>query len=86
MPQESVVLAASEPVYESWPGWTPSTTGVKAYRDLPREARRYLARLEELAGCPIDIVSTGSRREETIVLRNPLLRPRRRPAAQRKIR
>jgi adenylosuccinate synthase len=86
MPQESVVLAASEPVYESWPGWTRSTTGVKAYRDLPREARCYLARLEELAGCPIDIVSTGSRREETIVLRNPLLRPRHRAAAHRRIR
>ncbi len=76
MPQESVMLGVCEPVYETWPGWTKSTTGVKTYRDLPKEARRYLARLEELAKCPIDIISTGARREETIMLRNPLLRAR----------
>jgi adenylosuccinate synthase len=77
MPQEIAMLGACEPVYESWPGWGKSTIGVRAYRDLPREARRYLGRLEELAECPIDIVSTGARREETIVLRNPLLRAKR---------
>jgi adenylosuccinate synthase len=78
VPQEAAMLGACEPVYETWPGWTKSTTGVRAYRDLPREARRYLARLEELAERPIDLVSTGSKREETIMLRNPLLRARRR--------
>jgi len=82
LPQDANVLAACEPVYETWPGWTGTTTGVKTYRALPREARRYLARIEELADCPIDIVSTGSSRDETIVLRNPLLRHRRRSAAQ----
>ena len=82
MPQDANALAGSEPIYESWPGWTGSTTGAKTYRALPKEARRYLARIEELAECPIDIVSTGSSRNETIVLRNPLLRHRRRPAAQ----
>ena len=76
IPQESVMLGVCEPVYETWPGWTKSTTGVKVYRDLPKEARRYLARLEELAKCPIDIISTGAKREETVVLRNPLLRAR----------
>ena len=81
MPQDANALAGSEPIYESWPGWTGSTTGAKTYRALPKEARRYLARIEELAECPIDIVSTGSSRDETIVLRNPLLRHRRRPAA-----
>jgi adenylosuccinate synthase len=81
IPQESAMLGACEPVYETWPGWTKSTTGVKVYRDLPREARRYLARVEELAHCPIDIVSTGAKREETIVLRNPLLRTRRRKSS-----
>ncbi len=78
IPQESAMLSACEPVYETWPGWTKSTTGVKTYRDLPKEARRYLARLEELAKCPIDIISTGAKREETVVLRNPLLRARKR--------
>jgi len=81
MPQDAKALASGEPIYESWSGWTGSTTGAKTYRALPKEARRYLARIEELAECPIDIVSTGSSRDETIVLRNPLLRHRRRPAA-----
>jgi adenylosuccinate synthase len=81
IPQDSAALDACLPVYESWPGWTKSTTGVKVFRDLPREARRYLARIEELAACPIDIVSTGSKRDETIVLRNPLLRTRRRKSS-----
>ena len=83
MSQETTVLADCEPVYEVMPGWRRSTTGAKSVRELPREARRYLARLEELAGCPIDIVSTGSNREETIVLRNPMLRPRRRSVLPR---
>ena len=78
MPQDMNALAECQPVYESLPGWKGSTVGVNSYRALPREARRYLARIEELAGCPIDIVSTGSNRDETIVLRNPLHRPRRR--------
>jgi adenylosuccinate synthase len=82
IPQEMAVLSACDPIYETWPGWKRSTTGITAYRALPVEARRYLARLEELAGCPIDLVSTGSRREETIVLRNPLLRSRRRSGAR----
>jgi len=83
IPQAMATFAACQPVYESWAGWRRSTTGIKAYRALPPEARRYLARLEDLAECPIDIVSTGSRRNETIVLRNPLLLARRRPVARR---
>ncbi len=78
IPQDMAVLSACDPIYERWPGWKRSTTGITAYRALPVEARRYLGRLEELANCPIDLVSTGSRREQTIVLRNPLLRPRHR--------
>jgi adenylosuccinate synthase len=78
IPQEMALLSACDPMYETWPGWKRSTTGITVYRALPVEARRYLARLEELAECPIDLVSTGSKREQTIVLRNPLLRPRRR--------
>ncbi len=82
VPQDTNALASADPIYESWPGWSSSTTAVKTYRALPRDARRYLARIEELADCPIDIVSTGSNRDETIVLRNPLLRHRRRATAQ----
>jgi adenylosuccinate synthase len=59
------------PVYESLPGWTEPTAGVTEFARLPDNARRYLARMEELAGVPIDIVSTGAERNETIVLRHP---------------
>jgi adenylosuccinate synthase len=64
-------FADAEPVYEAWPGWSTSTQGITAFERLPVEARRYLARIEELAGVPIDIVSTGADRAETIVLRHP---------------
>jgi adenylosuccinate synthase len=53
------------------PGWQDNTFGVKALEDLPVEAKNYIKRLEELMGIPIDIVSTGPDRVETIVLRHP---------------
>lgn len=60
-----------EPVYESMPGWSDTTYGVTSYDGLPQAAKDYIARLEELTGVPIDIISTGPDRNETIVLRNP---------------
>ena len=60
-------LAACEPVYEMLPGWSRPTAGVRVFEDLPVEARRYVARLEEISGVPIAIVSTGSDRADTIV-------------------
>jgi len=60
-----------EPVYEEMPGWRESTVGLRSYDELPDNARQYLARMQELAGVPIDIVSTGPDREQTIVLRHP---------------
>lgn len=62
---------AVEPVYEEIPGWTGSTVGAKSIDDLPQEACDYIKRLEVLIEAPIDIVSTGPDRVETIVLRNP---------------
>jgi len=59
------------PVYETLPGWTESTVGAKTLEALPANARRYIRRIEELVGVPIDMVSTGPDREETIVLRHP---------------
>ncbi len=53
------------------PGWKESTIGVTSYDALPINARNYLERLQELAGVPIDIISTGPDREQTIVLRHP---------------
>ncbi|MEW6543023.1 MAG: adenylosuccinate synthase [Nitrospirota bacterium] len=78
MPADIQVLTECEPVYETLPGWSTATTGITAYKALPREAKRYLDRVEELAGCRIDIISTGSKRRDTIVLRNPMKPTRRR--------
>jgi adenylosuccinate synthase len=60
-----------EPVYEDMPGWTESTVGITDYDALPANARSYLARIEEIVGTSIDIISTGADREQTIVLRHP---------------
>jgi adenylosuccinate synthase len=58
-------------VYETLPGWKESTVGAKSMEALPANARTYIKRIEELVGVPIDMVSTGPDREETIVLRHP---------------
>jgi adenylosuccinate synthase len=58
---------ACEPIYESWPGWDAPTKGVTRYDALPQAAKRYVARLEEVSGVPVALVSTGSDREETII-------------------
>ncbi|NKC12357.1 MAG: adenylosuccinate synthase [Gammaproteobacteria bacterium] len=65
-------LSHCEPVYECLPGWQESTKGVREYSQLPANARAYLERLAELAGAPVDIISTGPERSETIVIRDPL--------------
>jgi adenylosuccinate synthase len=59
------------PVYESVPGWRESTVGLRELDAMPENARRYIQRIEELVGAPIDIISTGPDRVETIVLRHP---------------
>ncbi len=63
--------AGLEPVYEELPGWPDSTVGITEYARLPVNARKYLERLESLVEVPIDIISTGADRAETIVLRHP---------------
>jgi adenylosuccinate synthase len=78
MPADLDVLTGCEPVYQRMKGWTAATTGTTSYKRLPVEAKRYLARIEELAQCRIDMISTGSKRAETIMLRNPLDCSRRR--------
>ncbi|MEJ2528770.1 MAG: adenylosuccinate synthase [Gammaproteobacteria bacterium] len=59
------------PVYIEIPGWTESTIGTKSLDDLPQAARDYLSKIEQLCGVPVDVVSTGPDRAETLVLRNP---------------
>jgi adenylosuccinate synthase len=70
-PMFADAFADVQPVYEEMPGWKESTIGIKTHAALPVNARRYLDRLQELAGVPIDIISTGPDREQTIVLRHP---------------
>ena len=64
-------FAECEPVYEEWAGWQESTFGITEYEDLPEKARAYLARIEELAGVPVAIISTGPDREQTIIKTHP---------------
>ncbi|MEJ2090401.1 MAG: adenylosuccinate synthase, partial [Gammaproteobacteria bacterium] len=67
----SEYYAEIAPVYETVPGWQESTSGIKQFDALPPNARDYIARIEESVGAPIDIISTGPDRSETIVLKNP---------------
>lgn len=60
-----------EPIYEEMPGWTENTIGTKSMDALPANAQAYIKRIEELVGKPVDMVSTGPDREETLVLRHP---------------
>jgi adenylosuccinate synthase len=70
-PVGAEALTACQPLYEEMPGWRESTLGVKRYEELPAAARAYLRRIEELTGAPIDLISTGPDRADTIVLRDP---------------
>jgi adenylosuccinate synthase len=66
-PSDIGQLARCEPVYESMPGWNAPTAGVRRFDQLPAEARKYIARLEEVSEVRAAIVSTGSERNDTIV-------------------
>jgi len=65
-PAELDLLEAAEPVYETLPGWQRSTQNARSLSDLPKEARAYLDRMEELMGAPIRMVSVGTRRDQII--------------------
>ena len=70
-PLDADQVAACKPIYESLPGWQTSTAGITNYEALPENAKRYLKRLTDLVNVPIDIISTGPDRDQTIVLRDP---------------
>jgi adenylosuccinate synthase len=67
----SEYYAAVKPIYENLPGWQESTVGARSIDDLPAAARAYISRVEEVVGAPIDIISTGPDRSETIILKDP---------------
>ncbi len=71
LPSGSAAVSRCRAIFEDMPGWNENTRGLRDFDALPAAARRYVARLSELAGVPIDIVSTGPDREETIVLKHP---------------
>ena len=60
-----------KPRYIDMPGWAESTVGIKSYDALPKAAQAYISKIEEVVGVPVDIISTGPDRIETIVLRQP---------------
>ena len=70
-PGSAEELGRCEPVYEDMPGWRSPTVGARSRDDLPSPARAFIERIESLAGVPIDIVSTGAGRDETILERHP---------------
>ena len=55
-----------EPVYETMPGWKTDLSGIRNYEDLPENAKKYIARVEDLIGAPVGIISVGPDREQTI--------------------
>ena len=65
---DTSILETVEPVYETWQGWDEPTTDVRHWDDLPENAKKYLKRIEELAGVPLAFVSVGAEREAMIVL------------------
>jgi adenylosuccinate synthase len=71
IPAKLEVFANCKPIYEEMPGWKSDISGIRNFADLPENARNYVKRLEELAGCQIVMVSVGPRRDQTISIRNP---------------
>jgi adenylosuccinate synthase len=71
-PASSDLLARCQPIYEEMEGWQEEISGVKENSQLPLAAQNYLKRIEELAQTPIDIISVGAQRNETILLRSIL--------------
>ncbi|MCL5021871.1 MAG: adenylosuccinate synthase [Nitrospirae bacterium] len=69
-PKETSLLHTSVPVYEEMEGWNESTVGIKRFEKLPKNAQKYIRRIEETLGVKVDMISTGQRRNELIVLRN----------------
>ena len=71
-PSNLKLLEQCEPVYIEMPGWNSDTTGIRKYEDLPAEAKAYVECIEELLGCPINLISVGSARAQTIEVK-PIL-------------
>jgi adenylosuccinate synthase len=73
-PTDLAVLARCQPVYETLPGWSIDITHARTFDDLPRQARQYVTRIEELLGIPASCISVGPGRDQTIRARRALRR------------
>lgn len=73
-PANPAILSACTPNYETFPGWSRPTAGLREFEDLPDEAKTYIKRIEQVTSVPISIISTGSDREETIILKDSIAR------------
>lgn len=71
-PSSTRSLLRVEPILEELPGWQKDTKQVRAFEDLPPQARDYVQRIQELVGCPIDMVSVGPEREQAVII-NPII-------------
>lgn len=74
LPFGSDLVINCEPIYEIMSGWSESTAGITNYNDLPINAKKYLKRIEEIVETPIDIISTGADRKDTILINNNLFK------------
>lgn len=68
-PTSSAILEKCQPQYEELPGWQIPTTGLRRFEELPPAAQQYVRRLEQLLDCPVDLISVGAKREQTILVR-----------------
>jgi adenylosuccinate synthase len=71
LPASQTIQAGIEPVYETVEGWSESTQGARSWAELPATAIKYIRRIEELIGCPVALLSTSPKREDTILVRDP---------------
>lgn len=72
-PFEQAMYASCEPIYETLPGWKTSTVGIQSWDKLPDNAKAYIRFIESFSGKPVDMISTGPDRHDTIVRRHPLM-------------
>jgi adenylosuccinate synthase len=71
LPASSTIQEEVEPIYETVPGWNSSTAGARSWAELPARAIKYIRRIEELIECPVAMLSTSPKREDTILVQDP---------------
>jgi adenylosuccinate synthase len=68
-PSDIATLDKCQPVYENLPGWQTPISDMRHHKQLPSQARRYVARIEELLSCPVNVISVGAKRDQTIMVK-----------------